>query len=97
MAVENTEKEDKLLIAKAEDAMRSAERKYMTMTVGFLNPRQRTLLKKSVFVSVDYHLNLRAAIPRRSARSVFSNPNTPIFRLTSLSRSYKLTDATWTV
>ena len=63
MAVENTEKEDKLLIAKAEDAMRSAERKYMTMTVGFLNPRQRTLLKKSVFVSVDLSFEFEGGYP----------------------------------
>lgn len=63
MAIENTEKENKLLIAKAEDAMRSAERKYIPTAVGFLNPLQRTLLKKSVFVSVDLSREFMGGYP----------------------------------
>lgn len=42
--------EDKQLIARAEDAVDLAERRYMQKTVGFLNPRQRHLIETKVVV-----------------------------------------------
>lgn len=63
MAIENTEKDDKLLIAKAEDAMRTADRSYIPSAVGFFNPRQRTLLKKSVFASADLRFEFMGGYP----------------------------------
>ncbi len=40
--------EEKLLIAKAEDALRLSEKHYCSKTLGFLNPHQRVLIQKHV-------------------------------------------------
>lgn len=42
--------EDKQLLARASDAVVLSERRYMQKTVGFLNPRQRYLIEKEIFV-----------------------------------------------
>lgn len=42
------DKDDKLIAARAEDALRIAEARYCVETVGFLNPRQRTLITKEL-------------------------------------------------
>lgn len=42
--------EDKQLLAKAKDAVDLAERRYMQKTVGFLNPRQKNLIEREIYV-----------------------------------------------
>lgn len=53
MLKNDTEKEEKLIISRAEDAAELAGRKYMVKAVGFLNPRQRSLIMKSLKPSAD--------------------------------------------
>ena len=45
--------EDKLLISRAEDTLRIAESRYTTKTLGFLNPRERILIEKTVRGDMD--------------------------------------------
>lgn len=40
--------DDRLLISKAEDALRIAEKRYSVKTLGFLNPHMRVLLEKNI-------------------------------------------------
>lgn len=47
------DKEDKLILSRAEDAMKLAERNYSVKAVGFLNPRQRSLIMKNLYPSRD--------------------------------------------
>ncbi len=47
------DKEDKLILSRAEDAVLICERKYQIKTVGFLNPHQRVIIKKNIYPSVD--------------------------------------------
>ncbi len=47
-----TEKEDKLILSRAEDAIAISEKSYSVRCMGFLNPHQRELIKKNV-VSCD--------------------------------------------
>ncbi len=49
----NTDKEDKLILSRAEDAVLICERKYQVKTVGFLNPHQRVIIKKNIYPPVD--------------------------------------------
>ena len=44
-----TDKEDKLVLSRAEDAVLLAEKNYQVKIVGFLNPRQRVLIEKNIF------------------------------------------------
>ena len=44
-----TDKEDKLILSRAEDAVLLAEKNYQVKSVGFLNPRQRALIEKNIF------------------------------------------------
>lgn len=46
-----SDKEDKLIIARAEDAMAKAEKQYCVTTVGFLNPHQRKMIKDSLYLN----------------------------------------------
>lgn len=48
-----SDKEDKLILSRAEDALRIAERSYSVRCVGFLNPHQRSLILKNILPSVD--------------------------------------------
>ncbi len=52
-----TDKEDKLILSRAQDAVLSCERKYQIKTIGFFNPHQRVLIKKNIFPSVDVKVN----------------------------------------
>ena len=52
-----TEKEDKLILSRAEDAVDIAERSYQIKTVGFLNPHQRSLIVKKVYSSNDINVS----------------------------------------
>lgn len=47
------DKEDKLILSRAEDAVRIAERSYSVRAVGFLNPHQRSLIMKNIFPVAD--------------------------------------------
>ena len=49
----NNDKEDKLVLSRAEDAIRIAERSYSVRTVGFLNPHQRSLIMKNIYPTID--------------------------------------------
>ena len=51
-----TEKEDKLILSRAEDAIYIAERSYQIKTVGFLNPHQRSLIAKNVYLNKDINV-----------------------------------------
>ncbi len=42
------DKEDKLILSRAEDAVRFAERNYCVKAIGFLNPRERDLVSKNI-------------------------------------------------
>lgn len=48
-----SDKEDKLILSRAEDALRIAERSYSVRCVGFLNPHQRSLILKNILPGVD--------------------------------------------
>lgn len=50
------EGEEKLLLARAEDAIRLAERQYCARTLGFLNPRQRLFLERRLTCPPDLTL-----------------------------------------
>lgn len=43
------EAEEKLLLSKAEDALRLAQKRYSVKTLGFLNPRERVFVEKHLF------------------------------------------------
>ncbi|MGN1092810.1 MAG: RNA-binding protein [Monoglobaceae bacterium] len=45
---EQSNKEDKLILSRAEDAIDFAENKYQIKAVGFLNPHQRTLISRNI-------------------------------------------------
>ena len=45
--------DDKLIISKAEDTLRIAEKRCGIKTFGFLNPHQRLVLKKHIFPNMD--------------------------------------------
>lgn len=47
------EDEDKLLLSRANDALRIAEDKYVLKTLGFLNPAQRMYIKENLYVPKD--------------------------------------------
>ena len=47
------DKEDKLVLSRAEDALRIAERSYSVRAVGFLNPHQRSLIMKNIYPDAD--------------------------------------------
>lgn len=49
----NTDKEDRLILSRAEDAVMLCERKYQIKTIGFLNPHQRVMIKKNIYPSAD--------------------------------------------
>lgn len=51
--MEQVDKEEKLIISRGEDAVRAAENRYMTKTVGFLTPHLRNVISKNVFHSSD--------------------------------------------
>lgn len=49
--------EEKILIARAKDSLRLAEKHYCTKSLGFLNPHQRVLLQKQILPSADMVMN----------------------------------------
>ncbi len=48
-----TDKEDKLILSRAEDAVKIAEQRFCVHTVGFLNPHQRSLILKNIYPRQD--------------------------------------------
>ena len=47
------DKEDKLVLSRAEDALRIAERSYSVRAVGFLIPHKRSLIMKNIYPDAD--------------------------------------------
>lgn len=47
------EKDDRLIISRAEDALRSAQNRHITKSVGFLNPHMRSLILKNIISTSD--------------------------------------------
>lgn len=58
-----TDKEDKLILSRAEDALKIADREYSVRTVGFLNPHQRSLILKNIYPSVDIKTTFEGGYP----------------------------------
>ena len=58
-----TDKEDKLILSRAEDAMMLAEKNYSVRAVGFLNPRQRSLIIKNLYPSADIRTEFIGGYP----------------------------------
>lgn len=52
-----TDKDDKLLLSRAEDAIRYSERNYCVKTMGFLTPRERTLIGKNILPPPDVKIS----------------------------------------
>lgn len=48
-----TDKEDKLILSRAEDAIGQAERNYIIKSMGFLNPHERSLISKNILPPPD--------------------------------------------
>lgn len=48
-----TDKDDKLILSRATDAVRAAERNYDVKAIGFLNPHARSLIMKNILPPVD--------------------------------------------
>ncbi len=55
--------EEKLLIAKAEDALRLSEKHFCVKTLGFLNPHQRVLIQKHVKTPVGIEMIFDGGFP----------------------------------
>lgn len=55
--------EEKLLLAKAEDAMALAEKNYKVKSVGFLNPFERRFLEKNLLPNMGISLNFDGGYP----------------------------------
>lgn len=53
----HADKEDKLILSRAEDAVLICERKYQVKTVGFLNPHQRVMIKKNLYPFSDVKMS----------------------------------------
>ncbi len=58
-----TDKEDKLVLSRAEDAIKLSERNYQIKTVGFLNPHQRSLILKSLHFGGDVRVSFEGGYP----------------------------------
>lgn len=52
-----TDKEDKLILSRAEDACKIAEKTYSVKAFGFLNPHQRSLIMKNIVPSRDIRVS----------------------------------------
>ncbi len=55
--------DEKLLLSRAEDALRLAQKRYDVKTLGFLTPRERTFLEKHVFAPNDMQLYFDGGYP----------------------------------
>ncbi len=51
--MQNNEKEEKLIISRAEDAVYAADKNYQVKHIGFLTPFERGLIMKNVYTSAD--------------------------------------------
>lgn len=49
----NSDKENKLILSRAEDALSLAEKKYAAKAVGFLNPAERSLILENIYPPAD--------------------------------------------
>lgn len=58
-----SEKEDRLILSRAEDAVSLADRNYSVKTVGFLNPAQRSLIIKNVYPMPDMTVEFDGGYP----------------------------------
>lgn len=58
-----TDKEDKMILSRAEDAAKLAAKNYSVKTVGFLNPRQRSLIMKSLYPEADMITEFNGGYP----------------------------------
>ena len=68
------DKDDKLITAHAEDALRIAEAHYTVETVGFLNPRQRTLISKELYPLPDISLEFFGGYPEAERTLLICRP-----------------------
>jgi RNA-binding protein YlmH len=55
--------DEKLLLSRAEDALRLAQKRYDVKTLGFLTPRERIFLEKHVFAPHDMQLYFDGGYP----------------------------------
>ena len=55
--------DEKLLLSKAEDALRLAQKRYHVKTLGFLTPRERNFLEKHIFTPADLQLCFDGGYP----------------------------------
>ena len=51
------EKEDKLILSRASDAMAISEKIFSVRCVGFLNPHQRELIKRKILPDSDMKIS----------------------------------------
>ncbi len=58
-----TDKEDKLILSRAHDALAIAERSYTARVVGFLNPHQRSLIIKNIYPTQDISVSFDGGYP----------------------------------
>lgn len=59
----SNDKEDKLILSRAEDTIKIAERSYSTKYIGFLNPYQRSLILKNIYPSSDITATFEGGYP----------------------------------
>ena len=57
------EKEDKLILSRAEDAIELSTRTYSGRAVGFLNPHQRSLIMKNILPPIDLKTSFEGGYP----------------------------------
>ena len=58
-----TDKDDKLTLSRAYDALAIAERSYTVKAVGFLNPHQRSLVIKNIYPTRDMLVSFEGGYP----------------------------------
>ena len=68
--MQNNEKEEKLIISRAEDAVYAADKNYQVKHIGFLTPYERGLIMKNVYPSADIKVAFDGGFPD-AERSIF--------------------------
>ncbi len=61
--MQNNEKEEKLIISRADDAVYAADKNYQVKHIGFLTPYERGLIMKNVYPSMDISVSFDGGCP----------------------------------
>lgn len=85
-----TDKEDKLVLSRAEDAVLLAEKNYQVKTVGFLNPVQRALIEKNIFTPDNLSVSFEGGYEGAERTIMVCVPEYVGFELSNILTAIKL-------